>query len=232
MDKKPAFGTEEFRDYFRNQYVTVEAGPRFLGIKTGSIYIKVVFAFLISIPLLIASQIEFQPYQIYTGIAYFIFANFVEYILHRYPMHHKQKGAEFLYEHVTIHHAFFDKDMNYIDKDRDLMSVFLPSLYASFIVVIVACVSLPLAFIIGANEALFFAFICMSYYLLYEVFHYSYHCKEDSIFAYVPFRKKLGEYHILHHDSTLMSKYNFNITIPIFDIIFGTLKTHKDDTNE
>lgn len=228
MEQKPAFGTEEFRDYFRNEYVPKEAGFRFLGIETGSTYIKVVFLFLISIPLLIALQVDFQKYQLLTGVIYLIFANFVEYVLHRYPMHHKQKGAEFLYEHVTIHHAFFDKELNYIDKDRDLMSVFLPSLYASFIVIIVAVISLLLALIVGANEALFFAFICMSYYLMYEVFHYSYHCKEDSIFTYVPFRKKLGEYHILHHDSTLMSQYNFNITIPIFDIILGTLKTKKD----
>ncbi len=228
MNQKPAFGTEAFRDYFRNQYVTEEAGIRFLGIQTGSLYIKVVFAFLISIPLLIALQIDFKGYQVFTAMIYIVFANFVEYMLHRYPMHHKQKGAEFLYEHTTIHHAFFDKEMNYIDKDRDLMSVFLPSLYASFIMVIISVISVLLGLIIGANEALFFAFIAMTYYLIYEIFHYSYHCKEDSIFRCLPFRKKLGEYHILHHDSTLMSQYNFNITVPIFDILFGTLKKREE----
>ncbi len=33
---------------------------------------------------------------------------------------------------------------------------------------------------------------------------------------------RLRHHHTVHHDPRLMNRYNFNITYPIFDWLFGT----------
>ena len=39
----PAFGSQEYRDYFRTVYVDKDAKARFLGIKNGNLYLAIIF---------------------------------------------------------------------------------------------------------------------------------------------------------------------------------------------
>ncbi|MYM64400.1 sterol desaturase family protein [Pseudomaricurvus sp. HS19] len=217
MDK-----TESFRKYFREEYVPRDAGPRFLYITNGRLYIRVVFAIILTLCVGLASQVDFRPHHLPLFFLYFVIANLVEYWIHRYPMHRKMPLLGFMFEHVTIHHAIFDRDKNLIEDDRDLMGVFLPILYLFSISAGAVVGSLPLFILFGSSEGYFFLFVCAVYYLLYEVLHYSYHCRDDSLFRFVPFSKSLGVNHLIHHRRELMSKVNFNITFPLFDHLFGT----------
>ncbi len=60
-------------------------------------------------------------------------------------------------------------------------------------------------------------------YLFYEVMHFSYHLPGGSFVERVPVWKQLRQLHNLHHRPELMGQKNFNITLPIFDVLLGTL---------
>lgn len=219
----PPFGSQEFRDYFRTDYIDRDAKSRFLGIKDGKLYITIVFILLISVPIIMATQItEYKYYYLLLLPIYFLILNLFEYMLHRYPMHHKKKGFEFLYEHVTIHHSFYNGKFNYYEQPEDYMAVFLPLLYFAFISAVLFIIAVLIYFVSDLNNALFFELVGYSYYLMYEVLHFSYHAKEESFIKKFPFIKQLASFHLQHHQTDLMSNYNFNITFPIFDKVFNT----------
>lgn len=50
----------------------------------------------------------------------------------------------------------------------------------------------------------------------------SYHSPPDSWLGSLPGVAYLRAHHQIHHSQTLMGKYNFNITFPIADALFGT----------
>jgi sterol desaturase/sphingolipid hydroxylase (fatty acid hydroxylase superfamily) len=84
-------------------------------------------------------------------------------------------------------------------------------------------VALFIYFVADLNNALFFGVVGFAYYLMYETLHFSYHAKSGSFIKKLPFVEQSAYLHLLHHRAKLMSKYNFNITFPIFDEVFNTL---------
>lgn len=158
--------------------------------------------------------------------AYFLFCNLIEYLLHRYPMHHRTKGFEVVYEHVTIHHNFYADKFFYFEIPIDYYAAILPA----YILVGLSAVIFAVAGIVylasDLSNALFFALVAYGYYLTYEVLHFSFHASETSWVKKLPFMKQLARQHILHHQTHLMTHCNFNITVPIFDWIFQTM--HQD----
>jgi sterol desaturase/sphingolipid hydroxylase (fatty acid hydroxylase superfamily) len=71
--------------------------------------------------------------------------------------------------------------------------------------------------------ALFVATGC-AYFLLYEWLHLAFHL-ESSRLVRLPFVRFLAEHHSRHHDTAAMSKWNFNITFPVTDLLLGTRQT-------
>jgi hypothetical protein len=213
----------KYREYFRDTYVPNDSGMLFLKITNGKIYLFIITLIIITIPVILFNQIKELPsYFLYLIPIYFLICNFIEYILHRYPMHHKTKNIEFLFDHVSIHHMIYNEKTPFIEKDRDIMGVFLPIFYFFFISLEIVLISGLIYLFTDLNNGLFFAFIAYSYYLMYEFLHFCYHTKEDSIIKKIPLIRKLAQFHLDHHNIKLMQKYNFNITFPIFDKIFKT----------
>jgi hypothetical protein len=62
----------------------------------------------------------------------------------------------------------------------------------------------------------------MAYFLNYEWLHFAYHCDPASFAGRWPGVQRLRRLHRDHHDPTLMTHYNFNITYPVGDWMFGT----------
>lgn len=63
----------------------------------------------------------------------------------------------------------------------------------------------------------------LAYFLNYEVLHLVYHLPTRYAVARWPLVGRLRRLHQDHHDPRLMARYNFNITYPIGDRLFGTL---------
>lgn len=212
----------DYRDYFRQTYVPRDAGLRFLKMTNGRHYLWVVLATLTSVPLLLASAIDFTATMLLLCVPYFLICNLGEYVLHRYPMHKRTNSLEFLYEHVTVHHRFY-RSASTVEDDRDLFAVFLPIAYMGSITLAFSMISAVVYLISGSlNHALFFALFAFCYYLLYELMHYAYHCAPESPIRLIPGIARLSQLHLSHHNPKLMNRYNFNITFPVFDLICGT----------
>jgi sterol desaturase/sphingolipid hydroxylase (fatty acid hydroxylase superfamily) len=92
------------------------------------------------------------------------------------------------------------------------------------------CFALPvgalLYFLVSPNVSFLFVLTAILYFLNYELLHFAYHMDPQSWVGRLPFIGRLRTHHTYHHDRRLMIRYNFNITYPICDYLFGTL--HKD----
>lgn len=217
---KHGFGSAEFRNHFRENLV---------GDRHGRAYAAASFILISAITLTIAFAIpEYSVRFLWLFPIYFFIANLAEYLMHRFPMHHKMPGAGMIYEHVTVHHNFYTDEAYFYEDPRDFYAVILPIHVFCALTVVIWLVTGLIYLISGTSDALFFALVGYGYYLVYELCHFSYHASETSLVKKLPLVRKLSLLHRAHHRTKLMAHYNFNITFPICDRIFKTL--YKDPT--
>lgn len=129
---------------------------------------------------------------------YFVGMNLIEYLLHRWPMHH---AGTPMFDHTRIHHGAFTRRHPIVQCDEDNYSVVTP-IYVYALMLILA---IGLALVFRRPFLLPFA---SAYYFVEEFLHYCAH--SGGVY---------GRHHLRHHD---FSGCNFNINFPIFDSVFGT----------
>jgi sterol desaturase/sphingolipid hydroxylase (fatty acid hydroxylase superfamily) len=157
----------------------------------------------------------------------FLFANVIEYVAHRYPLHRPMPGGRRSYTaHAIQHHRFFTSEVEasmVCESNRDYFVILFGPLSQS---ILLGGVGLPAALLVAAatsrNVALLFSAVSVAYFLLYEWLHLIYHLPLTHPLARFPGVRRLRHHHLIHHDLKLMSRYNFNITFPIIDALVGT----------
>jgi hypothetical protein len=157
----------------------------------------------------------------------FWMGNLSEYLLHRYPMHRRWRRLKsFFQSHTIVHHRFFTRKQMEMEQTRDLFFI-LPS----YSVIVFSFTLLALTYgatllIFGPVEAAVTASSLAFYGVYSELIHVSFHLPEKWM-SYPILRSKpfqwMKRHHRLHHDPKVMRKWNFNIGIPLFDVLFGTL---------
>ena len=154
----------------------------------------------------------------------FLFANFIEWLAHRYPMHHPLKPLTVAYEmHTLRHHRFFTETSMDAETTTDFdMVLFSPGSLAAFMLGIAAPTAALFFAFVSWNAGWIFVALAVDYYVLYEYFHLAYHLPEESWVGRLPGMAGLRRHHTYHHDHRLMADWNFNVTFPIFDRLFGT----------
>ncbi len=218
--------TEEDTIQFRNEYRKNEIGKNYSGrlhfwfTTCWCLALIVICAYLVQQP--IWAELLIVPVD-------FLYINFVEYIGHKGPMHHRKKSLDKVFiRHTLQHHRFFTKGLISFDTSKDVKAVlFPPVLLIFFFFAFTLPVALLFWWLWSMNAALLFMVTVFSYYLNYEWLHFAYHLPDTHLVARLPFIRILRKLHHTHHDTSLMTKYNFNITYPIFDIIFGTYYYEK-----
>ena len=161
--------------------------------------------------------------------AAFLVANWVEYRVHKGPMHHLRPPWKILFErHVRQHHVYFDDTHMSARMDREYYWVFFPWWAVGLVVMTAALFALPLGLLASRTIGLLFFAVGISYYLIYEWLHLSYHVHPDSVIGRIGLVQRLRRLHTLHHRTSLMTQHNFNITFPICDWVFGTLRLDED----
>ena len=160
----------------------------------------------------------------------FLYANLCEYFGHRGPMHHKRRFlGKIFHRHTIEHHAFFTSEAATFDTTQDFKAVLFPPILLLFFN---GCFALPIGvllyFLISTNVAFLFVLTAILYFLNYELLHFAYHMDPQSWVGKLPFMDRLRRHHIRHHDRSLMTRYNFNITYPICDFLFGTVYEDND----
>lgn len=154
----------------------------------------------------------------------FLYANLAEYFGHKGPMHHKKKYFGLIFKRHTLqHHTYFTDEAMECESTRDFkMILFPPILIIFFFGLFAIPVGILLYFTVTHNVGYLFVATGLGYFLNYEWLHLMYHQPEDSWIFKLPFTRALRRHHRKHHDRTVMSTCNFNITYPICDVIFGT----------
>lgn len=155
-----------------------------------------------------------------------VISNFVEYFVHRWPMHRVLHPLKKMYKtHSGKHHRYFTHEFMNMECDEDLHEVFATPLTVSvFLFGIVLPLSTICALLFSLNVGLLFFATAMAYYGIYEFIHFSTHLPKTHILARIPFMRGARERHQLHHNTRLMREWNFNIGPPLMDFLFGTLK--------
>jgi len=156
----------------------------------------------------------------------FLYTNFFEYVGHRYPMHHRYQVLKAVFKrHTMQHHHFFTNEQMNCDTENDFKIIlFPPVLLIFFSVFFVLPVFGLVYYLFSMNAALLYVATTLLYYLNYEWLHLAYHLPETSWVYKVPGLKLLRRLHHNHHNLKEIDKYNFNISYPVFDLVFGTLK--------
>lgn len=211
--------TTEFRKQYRTEYI----GSAYSG--KGHFYFTTISCLLV-ITLSVYMLNDVQAIEWLVIPATFFYANFVEYVGHKGPMHHQRRWLKKVFKRHTLeHHRFFTEEQMECESDRDFkMILFPPVLLIFFFLGFALPATLLMYWLWTANAAWLLLGTLIAYYLNYEWLHLSYHLPENHWVAGLPIIRKLRIYHFRHHDPQLMQKYNFNISYPIFDWLFGTLK--------
>lgn len=143
---------------------------------------------------------------------------------HKHVLHRPVPGLRSAYViHTLQHHRFFTFEHNEPDGTRDFHIMLFPPAFGPGL----AAVSLALGrYAIGPlnpNVGALFTAMAVGYYGLYELVHFASHLPADSAVLRLPWLRRLRQHHRLHHDPRLMGKHNFNVVLPLFDWLFGTL---------
>lgn len=158
--------------------------------------------------------------------AVWVFANFFEWTVHRFPMHRALVPRIMYRNHAQIHHTAFTDEAMAIEAPRELWLIMMPWYTIVMLLVAASPAAVVLAIVGGLPLAGIFYVGALSYFLFYEALHAAYHLPtatlerlglgEGSLFA------RLRAHHAHHHALRRMAHVNFNVTIPLADTVLGT----------
>lgn len=206
---------------YRAEYRKTLIGPRY----NGALHIGVSTSATLSAIVISAAMLDApSALEWLTVPIAFLVANFAEYMGHRYPMHHAMPGLKKMcVRHAGQHHRFYTHRHMAADGERDWHIVLFPFVIMAFFL---GGIATPLALLMFAiatpNVGWLFVATAAGYCLFYEWMHLAYHQPTDSFIGRRSLVQKLRLLHLVHHDPGQMTKHNFNITFPVFDIVFGT----------
>lgn len=208
---------------FRENYRATEIGKHYSGRLHLATSLGVTGAVIVYC---LATLRDVRPLEWLTLPVAFVLANIVEYLMHRFPMHRPKPGLRIMYErHTVTHHHFYTHEAMAAESTRDFhMVLFPPVLLFIFLIAIDGPFATAVYLLFGLNVAKIFVAVTVGYYFAYECFHTIYHLPESHWAPRMPGMRVLKRLHTSHHDLANMNFYNFNITIPLGDVLFGTYK--------
>jgi hypothetical protein len=166
-----------------------------------------------------------EPLELLAVPLTFLLLNAGEWRIHRDMLHKRTPPLTVLYDrHTPQHHMIFVTDDMSIRSTREFYLVLIPAygIIAAGFGALPIPATLWLAFGLR-NPALLFMAVTMAYVVAYEWLHLSYHAPADSFVGRMQLIRRLRRHHAVHHAPELMQKWNFNVTIPLWDLIRRTV---------
>ena len=164
-----------------------------------------------------AWQLAFVPLFLALG-------NAVEWHAHRDLLHRRTWPLDVLYErHTPQHHAIYHSEDMYIRDFRELKFVLLPAYGVLALVLVTSPVTAALWLAGQPNLAMLWVASVVFYILTYEWFHLAYHMPADGPIGRLRVTRWLRRHHQRHHAPPLMQRWNFNVTLPLWDHLRGTV---------
>ncbi len=157
---------------------------------------------------------------------FFFVANAIEWTVHRYPMH-RPLPPRFMYKnHSLIHHlAFTDGNMP-ITRPAELGLIMMPWYTIIGLFVVASPVLVVAGLLRGVGLSGVFLLVAVGYFLSYETLHALYHVPDSTLdrigIGKVRLFRRMQAHHRHHHVLKRMSQVNFNVTVPLMDVLLGT----------
>jgi hypothetical protein len=157
---------------------------------------------------------------------FFVVANFVEWLVHRYPMHRPSTPRILYRNHTLLHHLAFTEANLPITRTAELGLVMMPWYTMIGLFLFASPVMVVAGLLRGVGLAGVFLLAAVAYFAMYEVLHALYHLPDATLD-----RAGLGRWrwfraaqahHRRHHVLQRMSDVNFNVTFPLMDRLLGT----------
>jgi hypothetical protein len=153
-----------------------------------------------------------------------VFSLGFEWRVHKNVLHRRTAGVEVLYSrHELAHHVLFTYDDITMRSLREAWLVLMPPYAVLLVALINAPMTVGVGLLFGHNAGCLYLATSMFFFLSYEWLHLAYHLPKDSFIGRRALIARLREIHRRHHDPHLMKRWNFNVTIPLFDWIHGTV---------
>ncbi len=160
----------------------------------------------------------------------FVFANLFEWRAHKHILHRRRRFLEIIYDrHTPVHHMVFTEHAMTIREPRELRLVLIPAAGVVGIVIGLAPLAALVGFLVTPNVGWLMLLTAALYMVTYELSHTSYHLPEDSFIGRRWLVRVLRKHHARHHDPALMQRWNFNVTLPLWDWILGTIAPAAPD---
>lgn len=157
---------------------------------------------------------------------FFVVANFIEWMVHRYPMHHPQPPRFMYANHTLLHHLAFTNGNMPIARPAELGLVMMPWYTMIGLFVLASPIMVLAGFLRGPGLAGVFLLAAVAYFLMYETLHALYHLPTATLDRLQLGRwrlfQRLRAHHAHHHILGRMAHVNFNVTIPLMDVVLGT----------
>lgn len=153
----------------------------------------------------------------------FVGANLFEWHAHKNLLHRRWRLFPVVYDqHTPMHHRIYRYGDMAMRSWRELRLVLIPGPAVGGIVAMSAPVALGLGLALGSNVGWLFLVTVALYVVSYELSHLAYHLSPESWVGRRRLVAWLREHHARHHDPRLMQRWNFNVTVPLGDWLFGT----------
>lgn len=158
-----------------------------------------------------------------------VVANAFEWWAHKHLLHRRRRGPlAVLYDrHTPEHHmVYVDGDM-VMRSFREARLVLIPAVGVVGAVLASLPVGALLAELVSPAAGLLGVTTAGLYMVTYEATHLAYHLPADHPIGRLRVVARLREHHALHHDPGRMQRANFNVTLPLFDLLLGTLERRR-----
>lgn len=165
-----------------------------------------------------------QAWEVGFGVALFILSNAAEWRMHKGLLHQRTPPAQMLYDrHTPEHHMVFITDDMAIRDWREFKLVLMPAYAIVALGIGLSPMVAALWFWAGQhNLACVFTFVTMGYVVSYEWLHLSYHLPRQSLIGRLSVVRFMRRHHAIHHDPRVMQRWNFNVSLPLWDVVRRT----------
>jgi hypothetical protein len=157
------------------------------------------------------------PVTLFLGLGF-------EWRIHKSMLHERLPLFGTLYvRHELHHHVIYTHDDMTMRSSREWRLVLMPAYAIVLVFVMMIPIVAALWRLLSPNVALIHLATSMVFFLAYEWMHLAYHLPPEHPIGRLGLVRRLRELHRRHHDPRRMKRWNFNVTVPVFDWIHGTL---------
>jgi hypothetical protein len=170
-----------------------------------------------------------RPLEWLTVPIVWLVSNAFEWRVHRDVLHRRTPGLRVLYDrHTPEHHRVFVTDDMAMREAREFRLVLIPA----YGIVVIALVDVPIALGLAAlglrNVGALALATSIGYTVAYEWLHLAYHLPSEHPISRLGVVRALRRHHAIHHAPELMQRWNFNVTVPLWDWVRGTVWREED----